>query len=209
MYSTLPAATVVGVDVGHAHQARSAEERVHRALGVGRDDDDAPAGRDVVGHRAGTERHADREQIVAEHPAQLVVAHLADVGGAAPEAGDATHRVGGRAAAHLDRRTERPVQLDGAFGLDQRHRSLHEVVLPEELVAGVGDHVDERVADADDVVGRCVGRRRGCRSTDVSMDASIGAPAASFGSSVGRTNGHVNGCVRLRAGCSYAGAERP
>ena len=91
-------------------------------------------------------------QVVAEHLAELVVADLADVGGPAAEAGDAAHRVGRRAAAHLDRRPERPVQVDGPVGVDQRHRALDELVLAEERVVGVGDDVDEGVADADDVV---------------------------------------------------------
>ena len=43
------------------------------------------------------------------------------------------------------------------LGVDQRHRALDELVLDEELVAGMGDHVDQRVPDAHDVVER---RRR-------------------------------------------------
>ena len=147
------------VDIGHAHQARGAEKRVHRALRIGRHDDDAAAGRDALGHRARAERHTDREQVVSEHPAQLVVADLADVGRTTAETGHATHRVGCRATAHLDGRPERPVQLDGAVGADQRHRALQQVVGAEELVARVGDDVDECVADPDDVIRRR--RRRG------------------------------------------------
>ena len=52
---------------------------------------------------------------------------------------------GGRAAAHLDGHAERPVQRHGPLGVDQRHRALDELVLDEELVPGVGDHVDQRV----------------------------------------------------------------
>ena len=47
---------------------------------------------------------------------------------------------------------ERLVQVHGPLGVDQRHRALDELVLVEERVVGVGDHVDEGVADADDVV---------------------------------------------------------
>ena len=109
-----------------------------------------------VGHRAvvraGPELDADREHVVAEHLAELVVVDLADVGGAAAEAGDTAHRVGGRAAAHLHRRAERLVQLDRAIGVDQVHPALDEAVLDQERVGRVGDHVDECVADPDHVV---------------------------------------------------------
>ena len=68
-------------------------------------------------------------QVVAEHVAEVVGRHLADVGGAAAEAGDAAHRVGRRPAAHLHGRAERAVQVHGAVGVDQRHRALDERVL--------------------------------------------------------------------------------
>ena len=48
------------------------------------------------------------------------------------------------------------VQLDGAIGLDQRHRSLHQLMLDEKGVVRVGDDVDERVADPHDVDGRAL-----------------------------------------------------
>ena len=107
------------------------------------------------------------QQVVPEHLAELVVADLADVRRPPAEAGDAAHRVGRRPAAHLDRRAERAVELEGPLGVDQRHRALDELVLVEERVVGVGDHVDERVADADDVVARwprCRARPRAARA---------------------------------------------
>ena len=142
------------VDVGGVQQRRHAEVGVHRAFGVGGDDDDAAArGRLRVG-LTGTELHADGTQVVAEHLAELVVADLADVRGPAAEAGDAAHGVRRRAAAHLDRTAQGPVDVQRAIGVDQRHRPLHQVVLVDEVVVGVGDDVDQSVADADDVVAR-------------------------------------------------------
>ena len=70
----------------------------------------------------------------------------------AAEAGDAAHRVGRRTAAHLHRAAERLVQVQRPVGVDQRHRPLDQVVLPDERVVGVGDDVDQRVADSDHVV---------------------------------------------------------
>jgi hypothetical protein len=85
---------------------------------------------------AGAELHPDGEQVVPEHPAELVVTHLAEVGRCAAEAGDAAHRVRCRPAAHLDGRAERLVELHGPIGLDQVHPTLHEPVLDDERIVG-------------------------------------------------------------------------
>ena len=109
----------------------------------------------------GPELHADGAQVVAEHLAEVVVADLADVGGTAAERGDAAHRVGRRPAAHLDRTAERPVQVERPVGVDQGHRALDQVVPAMNSSSAWRDDVDERVADADDVVQRrLAGRRR-------------------------------------------------
>ena len=135
------------VDVAGAQQRRHTEVGVHRAFGVGGDDDDAPAGGGVAVGLAGTELHAHRTQVVAEHPAEIVVAHLADVGRSPAEAGDADDRVGGRATAHLDGTAQCPIEVHRPVGVDQGHRPLHEFVVAEEPVVGVGDDVDQSVAD--------------------------------------------------------------
>ena len=163
------------VEVVDAQQRRHAEVGVHRALGVGGDHDDAPAGRRFAVGATGTELHADRADVVAEHVAEIVVVDLADVGGAAAEAGDAAHRVRRRPAAHLDRAAERRVELDGPIGLDQRHRPLDQVVGVEELVVRVGDHVDERVADPDHVEAASTGR------VDPGIDPGAGSRIGSGG----------------------------
>ncbi len=152
MYSTSPDCDRLRVDVARAQQRRHAEVRVHRALRVGRDDDDAAAGRRAVGRGTRAELHADGAAVVTEHLTEFVVADLADVRRPAAERGDAAHRVGRRAAAHLDGAAERLVQVQGAIGVDQRHRPLDQLVPVDERVVGVGDDVDERIADPDDVV---------------------------------------------------------
>ena len=63
------------------------------------------------------------------------------------------HRVAGRPARGLDRRPHDPVERLGAFGVDQGHRPLDQRLLLEECLVGMGDHVDNGVADADDVDG--------------------------------------------------------
>ena len=59
---------------------------VHRPLGVGRDQDQAAAGRRAAGQRRGFEPHPEREHVVGEDVAQLVVGDLADEAGAAAQA---------------------------------------------------------------------------------------------------------------------------
>ena len=114
-------------------------------------------GRDRLCADSPGEGHADRAHVVAEHLAEIVGVDLADVGRSPTEARHSTHGVGRRTTAHLDRTGKRCVQLDRTLGLDQGHRALHELLPLEEVVRGVGDHVDERIADADDVVAGSVG----------------------------------------------------
>jgi hypothetical protein len=151
MYSTAPRRDGLLVEIVGREQAGDAEVGVHRALGVRRDDDDAPTRRRGGVRRSGPEGHADGVEIVPEDGAQLVVGDLAEVRGAAAEAGEAAHRVGRRPTAHLDGGSERPVQVHGAVGVDQLHRPLDEPVVGEERVVGVGDDIDQGIADADHI----------------------------------------------------------
>ncbi len=151
------------VDVGRAQVRRHAEIGVHGALRVGRDHDDATSRRHAVHVLARSEVHTDCSQVVPEHLTQIVGAHLSDVGGTATEAGDTADRVGRRTAAHLDGRAQRLVQVKCAVGVDESHRTLGECLAMNERVIGLSDHVDERIADSDDVVTGSVGTRRSRR----------------------------------------------
>ncbi len=139
------------IDITHAEQARCAEVGVHGAFGVRRDDDDATPGRDRIAVIAGLELHSDREQVVAEHLAELIVADLADIRRGPTETSDPTHRVGGRSATHFDGRSECAIQLERPIGVDQIHPALHQAVFIEERVGGMGNHVDKRISDANDI----------------------------------------------------------
>ena len=83
--------------------------------------------------------------------AELVVAHLADELGEAAEGDDPRGGVGGAPARRLDAGTHGVVHLGGALGVDQVHRALHQPELGEQVVVGMGEHVDEGVADGEDV----------------------------------------------------------
>ena len=93
-----------------------------------------------------------------EGAAELVVLDLADEGRARAEARDADDGVGGRAAGDLHRRPHGVIDRLRARLVDQRHRALAHAVLEQKVVFGAGDHVDDGVADAEDVETR----RRSC-----------------------------------------------
>ncbi len=68
------------------------------------------------------------------------------------ETGHADDGVGGRAARGFHRRTHGVVDRLGARLVDQRHAAFAHFLLHEEVVLGAGDHVDDGVADTEDVV---------------------------------------------------------
>jgi len=80
-----------------------------------------------------------------------VVAHLADIGTRAAERGEARHRITDRAARNLDCRPHDLIERLGPWRVDQGHRSLDEPFASEKLLIGMGDHVDDGIADADNV----------------------------------------------------------
>ena len=141
----------VGVDVGGPEFGAGAEIGVHRALPVGGDEDQAARRARAARRRRRIEAYADRGDVVAVDLPQEVVAHLADIGAGAAERGEAGHRVADRAARDLDRRPHHLVERLGARRVDQGHRPLDERLTREKRLFGMGDHVDNRIADADDV----------------------------------------------------------
>ncbi len=144
------------VDVGRTQIRRHAEIRVHGALRVGSHDDDAASGGNVVEMSTRREVHTDGVEVVAEDLTEIVGTDLADVSGPTTKTGHAAHRVGGRSTTHLDRRSERSIQVKRALGVDQSHRTFGEGLVLDEGVVSVGDDVDESVADAHDVEARTV-----------------------------------------------------
>ena len=146
----------IDVDVVGPEVRRRTEVGVHRALGVGGDDDQASSrGQPVGGGRCVVE-HTVGPHVVGEHDAELVVEHPAEVGRTPTEAGHTRDGVGRRAAGHLDAGAHGVVDLGGAIGLDERHGSLDQVERTDEGLLLVAEHVDERVADPDHIEGGSV-----------------------------------------------------
>ena len=133
---------------------RGAEEGVHRPVAVGRHQDHRSGGRraDVGGGRS--ELDPRRAQVVTVESAELVGRDLADEGRAAAERGDARGGIAGAAAADLVRRAHVRIEPLGLVGVDQPHGALGQPLARQEIVAGFCDHVDDGVADAQDIEAR-------------------------------------------------------
>src|SRR5581483_11572946 len=111
----------------------------------------APARRRAALRRRRGVRDADGAEIVREDVTELVAPDLADVLRARAERRHSDHRVRGRATGHLDARSHGRIE-GGRTGLvDELHRALGEPVTTQEVLALVTQHVDQRVADAEDV----------------------------------------------------------
>ena len=86
--------------------------------------------------------------------ADLIVLHLADIGGARTESGDTDDGVGGRAAGHFGRRTHVGIDRCGARLVDQRHAALGHAVRGEKALIGLHQNVENRIADPEHIVFR-------------------------------------------------------
>src|SRR5262249_25523892 len=147
----LPSHDQLLVDIGGRQSNRRAEERAQRPRRSCRHGDQASAGRRSAARQWRVVSHTGRAQIMCEYLAEIVLADLADVVGAAAERRDADHGVRGGPPRHLDTGSHRRVQLTGALLVDQMHGALREPMPVEELVVLVTQDVDHRVSYADHV----------------------------------------------------------
>ena len=166
----LRAADRVGIHIGHAEERRRSEVGVHRALAVLGDEDQATARGRTVGRERGGVGDAGGVDVVVEHRTQLIVTHATQVVRGAAQRRDADRGVRTRPAARLDRHTHRPVQRFATLLVDEVHRPGNEALRRDEVGGLVADHVDECVADADDIDGGFAHgrnrRRRGVATTE-------------------------------------------
>ena len=89
---------------------------------------------------------------MAESMAGFVIADFADKGGFSAEARQTDHRIRRRPARHDGRRTHGFIQCGGLGFVDQHHAALVKSVTDEKIVFGPGDHIDNRIADRDNVI---------------------------------------------------------
>ena len=128
-----------------------AEERVHRALAVRRHENQAARGRGAVGGRRRVESDTGLADVVREFAPRGVFLDLADESRDAPQAREARHGVGGRAAGNNRRRAHRRIKFSGPRFVDERHRAFAQSGLQQIVVLGARDRVDDGVANAQNI----------------------------------------------------------
>jgi hypothetical protein len=91
---------------------------------------------------------------VAECPAKAVGFKLADECRAGAETGNTDDGIGRGPARHLDRRAHRVIDRLRAPLIDQCHGALAHAVRQQKIVVRAGNHIDDGIADAQDIVAR-------------------------------------------------------
>ena len=100
--------------------------------------------------------------VVGEDPTEIVVGDSADEGRQCAERGQTRCGVGGRAARNLDRRRHGGIDQPSTVGVGQLHRPLDHCVIVEEGIVGMGEDVDDRIPDAEDIEGPVSGWLERC-----------------------------------------------
>ena len=141
------------IDVIGIEMHRRPQERVHGALGIRGDEDHAAGCRGTALHGRGVEQATSGAQIVGKDAAQLVVAHAANEASTAAELGDGRHGVGHRAARGFNARAHGAIEGLGLLLINQGHGALGEPLAFEESVVALGEHINDGVANANDIEG--------------------------------------------------------
>ena len=87
-----------------------------------------------------------------EGAAEIVALDPAHKGAAAAKARQPDDGIGGRAAGDFDGRAHGVIDRLGARLVDQRHAAFVHALLEQKVVLGAGDHVNNGIADAENVV---------------------------------------------------------
>ncbi len=86
-----------------------------------------------------------------EDAAEMIIRHLADEGRTRAERGNASRRIARAAARDLDRRIHETIEALGLFRIDEPHRALHQRLGNEKIILGGSDHVDNGIANRQDI----------------------------------------------------------
>ena len=123
----------------------------HGALGVRRDQNQAIGrGRAVFG-RGRIEMHAQGPDVVGEDAPEGIVLDLAGEGAFGAQARHHGDGVGGGPAGAFHGRAGLVIDRRGLGLVDQGHRTLGQALAFQEGVIGLGQNIDNGVADADNV----------------------------------------------------------
>ncbi len=146
------ASTIGRIDVVLAEVLAGSEKGVHRALAVGRHENEAARGRRAFGRGRREEVDAGGADILREEAAEGVGLHLADKGAGAAKRGHADERVGRRSAGDRRGLAHRAGEGFRRPFLRQGHRTLGQAMGGDERVGRLGDDVDDGIAQAENVV---------------------------------------------------------
>ena len=144
-----------GIDIIRPEADACAEIGRHGALGIRRHHDQAARGGRAIGRGRRVEGDPDRPDIMAEHFAQAVVAHPADEGRRAAEAGKPRHRVRRRTAGGFDAGLHLAVETVRLGIVDQGHGPFHQAGAVEEGLIRRGQNIDNGIANPQDIETRC------------------------------------------------------
>ncbi len=158
------------VERGWRQELAGAEEGVHRALAIGRHEDEAPRGRGLAVARWRVEIDTDGADVVREHIAQLILGHLAHEGALRTQRAHACQRVRCRTARNFPRRAHRFVKPLRAVFVHQRHPALVQIELVDQFFGAGGHYVDDGIADGDHVVA---GFGHGYSGRDFGMSGAV------------------------------------
>ena len=149
------------IEIAGIEPNRGTQIGAHRALGIrGHEDETAGRGRAFRGGRR-VEAGAHRADVVGKDAAKLVVAHPADEAGAAAQLRNTRQGVGGGAAGGFQAGANAGVEPLGLRFIHQGHGALGEFQVVELVVVGMHEHVNDGVADADNVEGFGWGHQEG------------------------------------------------
>ena len=143
------------VNVLRLEPLRRAEESIHRPLRIGGDEDQRSRGGANIAARGDQEIDPEAFHVVAVNIAQFVARHLADEARFQPERSQPRGGVARRSAADLAPRPHHAVQPHRLRFVDQPHRPLGQRLLGKKGVVGIGDHVDNGIADAKHIKAGC------------------------------------------------------
>ena len=132
---------------------RNPQIGVHRALAIGRDEDHR-ARRGQIGrlHRRVREIRALGIQRGLVEMAQGVIGDAADESRRQAKVAQPRDGVADRAAGRLGALGHRGIKLFGAVAVDQLHDALFDAHRGQEFIVALRDHIDDGVADADNLV---------------------------------------------------------
>ena len=142
----------IGVDCSRGQKLGGTEKGVHRPLCVRRHKNQTARGRRLLAHWRHIEIDAGRPDIMSKYFAQLIVGDLRNQCTLTAQSRCPGERVGPRTAtdfpcwSHIAIKRLRPIRID------QGHAALDQLLLVEKFVAGLGDYINNRIADGDNIV---------------------------------------------------------